>query len=84
MDVTEIVNRESASEYATKELTYVVEQYIKEKKGVDVEINPFKHAKNSPFGGVIVQIAMQQLNHAYDVAAAYFLDKQKNKRNDES
>ncbi len=67
--IKNIVNKSDDVSLDQAEMIYVVEQYIKEKKSVDVKIelnmfNPFK-----------VHSEIKRLNHAYNIAKAFYLGK---------
>lgn len=72
MNVYEIVNRKPMN-YQEGECAYVVEQYIKERKGKEVKI--VLH-KNNGMGLVSYPHHTDLLMRAFNYAQAYFLQKQ--------
>ena len=76
MDVNEIIKKH---ELTTREMEFVVEQYILEKKGKKVDINTLNHplvnAVPPPMNGIILQQQFQLLDTAYQKAAIYFSEK---------
>ena len=76
MDVNEIIKKQ---ELTTREMEFVVEQYILEKKGKKVDINTLNHplvnAVPPPMNGIILQQQFQLLDTAYQNACVYFFDK---------
>tara|TARA_R110002096_G_scaffold60958_1_gene151774 strand:+ start:3668 stop:3880 length:213 start_codon:yes stop_codon:yes gene_type:complete len=54
------------------EMQYVVEQYIKEKKGVDISV---ALDVTSIIGRMTIQSQLNKLTHAFNVASAYFISK---------
>lgn len=78
MDVLEICKRETGSHFTIEEMEYVIEQYIKERKGVQVNIDTFRDYRDRRFTMVESMFAQRDLNmlhKAFDVAAEYFIDK---------
>ena len=77
MIVEEIVNRPNNSTFSTEEMQYVVQQYIIEKKGVNVDINLGK--KLNKFGqGISKMLSSQQLeklNDAFNTSVGYSVKK---------
>jgi len=76
MSIQEIVNRPNNSTFETKELEFVVQSYIKDKKGVNVDINLSKG--NPAFNDIYREIYygnLQKLNTAFDYACKYYLNK---------
>lgn len=76
MNLQEIINRPDNSTFETKELEFVVGSYIKEKKGVDVDINITKGVR---FNHILTQYLFaaqaEKLNTAFDYAQKYYLNK---------
>lgn len=76
MNIQEIINRPNGAVFDRKELEYVVEEYIFEKKGVRVIINTFQGIPNHPaVARMIAPNEIQKLNIAFGVAQQYFLNK---------
>lgn len=77
MDAVEISKRESPQVVSQEEMEYVVKQFIKEKKGVDVDINLRKGIEGHQFEGHFLPIQMGLLLEAFGTASHYFcqLDK---------
>ena len=61
-----------------QEMEFVVEQYIKEKKGVNVQINLAKRVETLPnfYVGLHLQQQLQLLDKAFNDACIYFSHKQ--------
>jgi len=76
MDVTEIVNRQPMT-YTIEEQVYVIEQYIKERKGKTVKVNPFKELSmvHSHIHKGLGMQKIQDVNLAFNDAANYYLNK---------
>ncbi len=76
MNLQEIINRPNNSTFETKELEFVVESYIKDKKGVDVSINITKGVPiNNMFTQHIFAAQVEKLNTAFDYAQKHYLNK---------
>jgi hypothetical protein len=76
MNVEEICNRVNGSVFETEELIFVVEAYIKDRKGVNVNINLSRG--NAAFNSIYSHVYAQQiesLNGAFNVASRYFVGK---------
>jgi len=76
MNIKKIINKTHLEQ---SEMQYVVEQYIKEKKGVDVEINLLKGVSNDvpePFIIMHLRQQLQLLVNAFEIACKYFANKQ--------
>jgi len=74
MNVQEIVSRGTGSHFSPNELMFVVEQYIKEKKGVEVKLNILKGLNpRQRIGQFIYQQQITKLNDAFTKASEYFL-----------
>ena len=75
MDVYEIIKKDHLDQ---NEMEYVVEQYIKIKKGRDIKINvranPILSMIPLQFQQQIIQNELSMLNEAYDVAMGYFIN----------
>jgi len=80
MEVKEIIRKEKLEQ---SEMEFVIEQYIKEKKGRDVKINIHNnqmiHLIPKEFQQSILQKELQLLNEAYNVACSYYFKKNKEK-----
>lgn len=50
MNILEILDRPSPAHYTVEELQFAVEQYIKQKKNIDVTVNIFKGMPTTPEG----------------------------------
>jgi hypothetical protein len=78
MNVDEIIIK---NELTTREMEFVVEQYIFEKKGKKVDINTLNHplanAVPPPMNGIILQQQFQLLDTAYQTACVYFFENLK-------
>ncbi len=74
MDIQEIIKRNHLDQ---KEMEYVVTQYIKELKGVDVSINVEKVALAWPkwVRTKLIEQQLSKLNDAYQIAAEWFSNK---------
>jgi hypothetical protein len=76
MDINEIIVK---NELTTREMEFVVEEYIFEKKNQRVTINTTNHhlARAVPpqMAGMILQQQFQLLDTAYQKAAIYFSEK---------
>ncbi len=76
MEINEIVSRNTGSNYTVDEMSYVVEQYIKEKKGVEVNINLEKNINTSTQHGQFAYLSqVSSLDNAFSYACKYFLRK---------
>lgn len=75
MEVNEIVNRKTGSIFSQEELEFVIKEYIKEKKGVDININLSKNFTGTHFDSFINQDQMILLDKAFEVAQRYFVEK---------
>ena len=76
MDVNEIINRKTGSNFETEDLIFVVEAYIKEKKDADVDINITKGLlQGHPLTHLALQAQLQKLSHAFNCASEYYLNK---------
>jgi len=76
MNIDFIIEKPDSTPLSTDEMVFVVEQYIKEKKGQAVEINPLKRLDpNHPFFPMQCQQKIKMLHEAYNVAKSYFKNK---------
>lgn len=73
MEIADIIRKE---ELETEEMIFVVESYIKEKKGQDVNIKI-----NDSFGQFGILRELHLLNHAYNNTCAYYFEKERNGQN---
>lgn len=74
MVVEEIVNRPTSQPVDQSEMIYVVEQYIKDKKGVEVDINLLKGInKKSPMASILLQEQLGMLVEAFEIARGYYV-----------
>lgn len=73
MDVYNIVNRSNGTIISTQEMIFVLEQYIKEKKGVNVTISILSRKPKSSASYLAEHM---KLNRAFNVALSYFLTNQ--------
>jgi hypothetical protein len=71
MSVQEIINRPSNSEYSVDELSFVVEEYIRDRKGVSVKID----FRNRAMIGIDYAAQVQMLLYSFEEAAHYFVTK---------
>ena len=77
MKIKEIVNRPTGSSIQQEEMIYVVQSYIKEKKGIEVDINLFKNLDpNSPFFRMMGVQELNKLVKAFDKAVEHFIKKE--------
>lgn len=67
MNLEEIINRPDDQQIAVQEAAFVIEQYIKERKGVDIKCTP-------DFANPFEQI---NLLKAYNTAREYYKNKSK-------
>jgi len=65
----------SKSELTDTEMKMVVEKYIYDRKGVEVDINLYKNIDHPLFGSQIAISDLQLLNKAYNKAATYYAKK---------
>ena len=73
MQLGEIINRPNRSLYEQGELIYVVQQYIKIRKGIDVKIDLLRGADiYTPFGQMHYVTECQKLSQAFNFAAGWF------------
>ena len=76
MNIQEIVNRGHGTDITTQEQIFVVKNYIKEKKNIDVDINI---RRTMPIDfidfDIILKRDLQLLNIAYFTAEAFFKNK---------
>ncbi len=76
MEVNEIITK---NELTTKEMEFVVEEYIFEKKNQRVTIDTTNHPMTRmvppQMAGIILQQQFQLLDTAYQKAAIYFSEK---------
>ncbi len=78
MELQEIVNRVSPQQYDVREMEYVVEKYIQEKKGVTITVNCARGLDvRNTLHLMLYSRQMDKLNEAFDVAAKYFINKNK-------
>lgn len=72
MNTKEIINK---NELSTEEMVFVVQEFIKEKKGVDININLLKglHPQN-PLFALKYSGQISMLDKAYDKALAFFME----------
>ena len=76
MNTLEICSRPNNSTFTTEELIYVVQEYISEVKGVDVNINLTKWLdKNHPFFKHLYVNQLNKLNTAFNKTQKYYLSK---------
>lgn len=73
MNLQEIITRPSPAEYSQQEMEFVVTEYIKTKKGVDVEINLSKHHTGTPLDIMLMREQIRMLDKAFEIAQGYFL-----------
>lgn len=73
MDIIDLLSKPSGYQYSVEEAQYIVEKYIKLKKGQDVKINVYRDVNLNdlhinPFGQIMLQqqtqMLFQALNHA--------------------
>jgi hypothetical protein len=80
MEINEIITK---NELTTKEMEFVVEEYIFEKKKqrvtIDTTNHPIARAIPPHMVGIILQQQFQLLDSAYQTAAEYFFEKLNNK-----
>ena len=69
MNVTEIINRSEDVPVHEIEMTFTVESYLKEVKGVDVTIST---TKSDPFLRLNIRSHMSKLLYAFNTAKDYF------------
>ena len=69
MEIAEIIRKEKLE---TEEMIFVVESYIKERKGVDVKI------KIDESHQIFIMKDLNLLNHAYNNACAYYFEQERN------
>ena len=77
MEIKELVSRNSPQYYSTDEMIFLVTEYIKEKKGVFVDINLFK-GLNPNIRVQFQYYAKDQLfklDKAFNIAFGYFKNK---------
>lgn len=76
MNINEIIVK---NELTTREMEFVVEEYIFEKKNqrinIDVTNHPMARMVPPQMAGVILQQQFQLLDSAYQKAATYFSEK---------
>ena len=76
MNVENIVTRDNRIALETHEMQFVVQEYIKEKKGSNVKINLMKGLnQHDPFFAMEYLQEVNKLMNAYNVAQGYFLNK---------
>ena len=76
MDLKEIVLRSNSIPVTDTEMCFVVQEYIKEKKSVSVDINLMKRLNtHDPFFQHEYLDQANKLIRAYNVASGYFLTK---------
>lgn len=75
MTIEEIVNRDSHT-YEVAEMIFLVEQYIKDKKDVSVDINMMKaiptQDMNNPIAQMVYQDQVMKLHKSFDYAYKHF------------
>jgi hypothetical protein len=75
MNIDNIIN---TNYHTVEEQQYLVEQYIKEKKGLDININLTKYLDlRDIFDKASYMVQVEKLSHAFEYARAYFINKQK-------
>jgi hypothetical protein len=80
MNILEIVKRKAGSKFQLEEVVFVVAEYIKEKKGVNVDINLEKGVnRRSPLFSMMYQDQLKKLYDAFDIASDYFIKKEDDK-----
>lgn len=80
MNILEIVKRKTGSKFQLEEVVFVVAEYIKEKKGVNVDINLEKGVnRRSPLFSMMYQDQLKKLYDAFDIASDYFIKKEDDK-----
>lgn len=69
MNIQELKSRPSPSQYSIEECCFVVEQYIKKMRNVDVKINIYKNLDmtqmNHPVIRIMLSQQLQMLNNAF-------------------
>lgn len=75
MNIEDIIHKPSPARISIKEMTFVIEQYIKEKKGRDVTINLERGLppRASLIFGHLYQSQLKKLNNAFSTASEYFI-----------
>ena len=76
MDIKEIISRPTGSVFEQDELTYVIEQYINEKGGKEVKIDPF----TTPTNPMLAKVQMSHFMGQFDEASAYYFNKIKTEK----
>jgi hypothetical protein len=80
VNILEIVKRKTGSKFQLEEVVFVVAEYIKEKKGVNVDINLEKGVnRRSPLFSMMYQDQLKKLYDAFDIASDYFIKKEDDK-----
>ncbi len=80
MNILEIVKRKSGSKFRLEEVCFVVAEYIREKKGVNVDINLEKNFNRRSLSfSIMYQNQLKKLYNAFDIASDYFIQKEDDK-----
>lgn len=80
MNILEIVKRKSGSKFRLEEVCFVVAEYIREKKGVNVDINLEKNFNRRSLSfSIMYQNQLKKLYNAFDIASEYFIKKEDDK-----
>ncbi len=80
MNILEIVKRKSGSKFRLEEVCFVVAEYIREKKGVNVDINLEKNFNRRSLSfSIMYQNQLKKLYDAFDIASEYFIKKEDDK-----
>lgn len=81
MNILEIIKRKSGSKYQLAEVIHVVNDYIRQKRGVDVAINLEEGLpqRNHPLFATLYTEQLRKLYNAFDIASDYFIKKEDEK-----
>lgn len=75
MKTKEIINKPDTEALSDQEMAYVVQEYIKERKGQDVVINIYKNFnQNNPLSTMFLAQEINQLHEAYNTAKYWLLE----------
>ena len=71
MELKEIINRQPRI-YSTEEMEFLLSEYIKERKGIDVKVNTFKNVPPE-FMDFVGHQKLRLLHKAFDYAHDWYL-----------
>ena len=74
MNIEDIIHKASPARVSVNEMLFVVKEYIKDKKGRDIDINLEKNLpRHHPLFNHLYQNQLGKLNKAFSTASEYFI-----------